>query len=134
MFRDTSQEENLSTVGSIDPYKVINLFDIQNIVLVAVEIEARGKRTGKLPEKGAWIKKVWNMVLTEMPEAEGCRLLWNRVFFAFPSQDVEALKEKFRKLLQELFDSSLESFCIISEAEGTVENKIRLLDDLEHEI
>ena len=134
MCEEHSQDEYLSTVGSLDAVKVISRFGLQPIVLVAVEIEGREKRTGKLPEKGAWVRTLWERVLADQPNAEGCRLMWSRVFFAFPAQDVEALKGKFGRLLQELFDPALESFCVLTEATGSLDHKVRVLDELEHEI
>lgn len=126
--------EYLSTVGEINPLRVLERFGKGPVVLCIVAIWTRGAMTGNLEEKGAWTHSFWNAVLTTLPEVGGCRLSWNTLFFAMPSTGIAEAVNKFSDLLRTHQDACLETFCVLCEVKGEAEHKIDVLDVMGHEV
>ena len=131
--KPNSQNAHLSTVGGIDPRTVLEKFDSDPAVIILIAIWARDGQTGLLEEKGSWIKDLWRTVLVRFPDIQGCRLLWNTIFFAVPGADASSVKEEFRKIFRMLLNPSLESLCILGEAYGSPSDKLSIFDSMEDE-
>lgn len=69
-----------------------------------------------------------------LPQAAGCRLGWNTVFFAVPNADAAQVAQRFNGLLQAHQDACLMSFCVLCEVAGEPEHKLDVLDALGHEV
>jgi hypothetical protein len=127
------QNAHLSTVGGIDPRRALEKFECDPAVIILIAVWARDGQTGQLEEKGLWIEDLWRIVLVRFPDVQGCRLLWNKVFFAVLGADVSSVKEEFRQIFQMLLRPSLESLCILGEAYGSPTDKISIFDSMEDE-
>lgn len=129
--------DNLSTVAQserFNPYQALEQFEEKPVVLVAVAIEPKGSRTGRLEERGAWIQALWSAVRAQQPRLHGCRLGWDSVFFIGDTTAIDDVQEKFRQTLQSLRDPALESRCILSLAEGTALERGQMLDEMQHDL
>ena len=124
----------LSTTSAADPLTVLDKFGSEQIVMITLAVEPRHTRTGHLEKKGQWIKSVWQLVLSAMPEIQGCRLSWNTLFFIAASRELESVGEQFQGILKSVYDSDLVSFCVLSEAEGAPNVKLMQLDRMLGEI
>lgn len=126
--------EHFSTVGGLDPLRVLEQFGTEPVVLCAVAVWTRQTMTGSLDEKGIWVRSFWDAVLRAVPQASGCRLGWNTVFFAVPDVGVAQVAQRFNDLLQARQEACLTSFCVLCEVSGEPKHKLDVLDVLGHEI
>ncbi len=126
--------EYLSTDAEMNPLCLLEPFGEKPIIFCAVAVWTRGVMTGNLAEKGGWVRRFWKAAHKEFPQAVGCRLGWNTLFFAVLSQDTAKVNKQFTELLSSYQDECLTSFAVICKAEGTPEHKIDVLDALGHEI
>ncbi len=134
MQEATPKTEYLSTVGEMNPIRVLELFDANSVVLCVVAVWTRQTMTGNLEEKGKWLHSFWEAALLALPEAAGCRLLWNSLFLALPGLSIAQCSERLSRLLQSHQDPCLESYCVLCEVEGEPEHKLEVLDALQHEV
>jgi hypothetical protein len=132
-LKANGQNAHLSTVGGIDPGRALEKFDSDPVVIILIAIWASDGQTGLLGEKGAWIEELWRIVLVRFPDVQGCRLLWNTIFFAVPSADASSVKEEFRKILRMLLRPSLESLCLLAEAHGSPTDRLSILNSMQDE-
>ena len=135
--RNGSNRENLdclSTIGELDPLRILEKFGNSSVLLVAIAVETRPSSAGGLAEIGDWIKKTWNLTLERMPGVQGCRLLWDKVFFAFPGIDSDQVKSSFQRILKRTRDDVHLSRCVIHQADGDPRSKLLVLDDMEHDL
>ena len=134
MQQATSETELLSTVGEMNPLKVLQPTGKEPVVLCVVAIWTRHTLTGNLEAKGAWVHAFWEAALKTLPGIVGCRLSWNTLFFAVPDAGTVEAVQQFRNLLAAHQDACLESFCVLCEAEGDTKHKLDVLDVLGHEV
>lgn len=131
----TAEEENrLSTVGELNPMRVLEQFGPDPVALIAIAVWTKGSSGGLLEQKGEWVKAVWRALLADMPKLEGCRLLWNIFFFAIQTDDPGALKERVKSVLSHFNDPALRSYCVIAEATGTPSDKMAVLEEMQGEV
>lgn len=134
---EVAETDFLSTIPSeraFNPWDVLGQFDSQPVVLVAIAIEPRGTRTGRLEERGAWLQELWYKTLTQMPTLHGSRLGWDTVFFIVDTPDVEKTQALFQPLLASLRDLELESRCILALTEGGPPERGQLLCEMQHDL
>lgn len=131
---DAGRGEHLSTVGERDPLKVLAKLGAGPLVIVVVAVEPEHAATGRLEEKGAWVKSLWRLTLSTIPEAEGCRLSWNTLFFAVPGQSAESVVARFQELLTASRQPGLESLCLLFESVGTPAGRMAELDEMLDEV
>jgi len=129
-----AETEYLSTVGEMNPLRVLEPFGEQHAVLCVVSIWTRQTAVGHLEEKGEWLRSFWEAALLALPDVGGCRLLWNSLFFVLPNFSVTQSIERLGQLLYSHQDSFLESLCVLCKAEGKPEHKLDVLDVLQHEV
>lgn len=134
MQEATAETEHLSTVGDLNPLRVLEQSGTGPIVLCAVAVWTRRTMIGNLEEKGIWVRSLWGAALKVLPKTAGCRLGWNTVFFAVPDVGVAQVAQRFSELLQIRQDARLMSFCALCEAYGEPQHKLNVLDVLGHEI
>ena len=101
--------------------------------MAAVAVESKASALRLSEEKGAWIRRLWQGALADMSGIGGCRLLWNSLFFAVPDMTIEEAMLHFGRLLRSAQDPLLESLCVLSPVMGTPEQKLVVLDGVEHE-
>jgi hypothetical protein len=123
--------EYLTTVGELNPLLVFEQFGAREVVAIAVAIWTIGPQTGLLEERGEWIRRFWQVVLKQMPNAQGTRLLWHTVFFVVPTTDAFFIAEQFKQLLKTLSEPALESYCLIGVMSGSAMEKLQLLDEMQ---
>jgi len=126
--------EYLSTVEVLNPLRVLEQFGSGPVVLCAVAVWTRQTMTGNLDEKGVWVRSFWEAVVKTVPEAAGCRLGWNTLFFALPNENLTLTVKQFSDLLQSRHDVCLTSFCVLCEVSGKPQHKLDVLDVLGHEV
>jgi hypothetical protein len=126
--------DHLSTVGERNPLKVLEVFASTPLVIVVLSIDPKHSLTGGLEKKGEWVKSIWHLTLSLIPEAEGCRLSWNTLFFAIANQSIESVKGRFQEILKSSRNFDLESRCVLHEAAGTPVDKLGQLDDMLGEV
>ncbi len=132
MQQAATSTEHLSTFGGSDLRQVFEPSP-GPVVLCQTTIWTRQTMTGNLEEKGAWVHRYWNAVRQEMPEAQGCCLGWNSVFFALPNGKITYAVERFGEVLRSLRDADLMNFCVLCEAAGAPVHTIDVVDVLGHE-
>lgn len=125
--------EHLSTFGGRDRHQALHPFGLEPVVLCQAAVWTRQKMTGCLEEKSVWVHRYWDAVRQAMPEAEGCRLGWNTVFFALPNENITQAVQSFGEVLRSRQEADLMSFCVLCEVAGEPMHKIDVLDVLEHE-
>ena len=133
----TSKTEYLSTMatGKLNPEEVLAQFGSRPVILAAIQVTPRIGSTGQREERGAWIHKIWSAALTAMPDLQGCRMGWDSVFFVTDDTDLENIKQPFRQAHCSVRDPGLKSWCIVSEALGSPDEKGRLLyHDMQHDL
>lgn len=128
------EAEYLSTVGALDPRLVFERVGARPAVMVAVAVWAADGPTGRLEEKGRWVREFWRAVSETVPEAEGVRRLWNTLFFLVPAADPLQVKERFRAALNSVPGENLRSFCVLAPSSGDPQRDLLLLDEMESEI
>ena len=133
MQETATATENLSTFGGRDLHQALKPFGLAPIVLCQTAVWTRQTMTGCLSEKGTWVHGYWNAMRQALPEAEGCRLGWNTVFFALPNENITQAVKRVGDVLQSLQETHLSSFCVICKVTGEPEHKIDVLEVLEHE-
>ncbi len=124
-------DEHLTTVGELNPLLVFEQFDTGPVVIVMLAVWARGIQTGLLEERGAVVRRLWQVTLQQMPTAHGMRLLWHTLFFAIPTDDVLTVAKQFKQSLRALYDPALESYCLIDKVSGPPMAKFQLMDEMQ---
>lgn len=134
MQRAKAETEYLSTVGEMNPLRVLEPFGAEPIVLCVVAVWTRQTMTGNLEDKGIWVHSFWEASLEALPQAGGCRLGWNTLFFAVSNVGAAQATQRFNDLLQARQDACLMSFCVLCEAAGEPKHKLDVLDVMGHEV
>ena len=133
MQQTAVQTDHLSTFGGSDLRQVFEPSGLGHVVLCQVAIWTRQTMTGQLEEKGVWVHRYWDAVRQAIPEAEGCRLDWNSIFFALPNGKLAEAVQHFGEVLRSLREPDLVSFCVLCEVPGEPMHKIDVADVLGHE-
>lgn len=131
---DSGRGDHLSTIGERNPLKVLEVFENIPLVIVVIAVEPKHSPIGELEKKGEWIKSTWHLSLSVIPEAEGCRLSWNIIFFAIANQSIASVEDRFQEILNSSGNTDLESFCILHKAIGSPNDKLKQLDDMLGEV
>ena len=126
--------EHLSTFGGSNLRPMLKSFGVGPVILCQSAIWTRQTMTGQLEEKGAWVHRYWDTVRQAIPESEGFRDGWNRVFLALPSKNITESVQRFSGVLQLCYEPNLMSFCVLCEVAGEPMHKIDVVDVLGHEI
>ena len=126
--------EHLSTFGGRDLRQALKPFGLAPVVLCQAAIWTRHTMTGCLAEKGSWVHRYWKAVRQAIPEAEGCRDGWNRVFFVLPNENITVAVQRFGDVLQSCQEANLISCCVLCEVAGEPKHKIDVSDVLGHEV
>lgn len=104
------------------------------ILLITLGIYPRVGETGMLEERRNWLRQFWERVLLVTTELSGCSLLWTKLFFVTNEVNKSEIINQFQIILQDMQDNRFLSFCIFGIASGVSEDRIMLLDVMNHEL
>jgi hypothetical protein len=126
----SNKNEFLTTLDKWDLPSLVQITECETWVACLILIRGRGSGNSLLEMKGQWIKKIWNIVLTEMPFVLGHRLAWSELLFLTPMPYQEILLPKFSQILQSLSMPELESRCLFELIEGDIEAKLMIISKM----
>jgi hypothetical protein len=128
------RDENLSTLDERNPLRILECFNGSPALLFLIQIENKDSPVGRLEERGDWVHKCWEQVLSKLPNVQGCRLMWTLLFFAHPIQSQQRVTEILTNILQELRIPDLQSLCVLYESLDESEDKLQVLNELQEEV
>lgn len=103
---------HLSTSNGLSVFQLLAKIHFENALLVLTSVVPRDLGTGRLKEQNVWVETLWEKVLQNFPDAIGCRVLWNTLFFAFNGNNAEKVESYFHSLLIDLRTDQLQSVFI----------------------
>ncbi len=115
---ERNEAEYLTTIEKWDLLGLIAHGGDGPVVLAAIEVLPRHARTGLLEERGRWIHKVWDAVLSKMPDVAGHRISWSQLLFICKGADIQAAEDQFAEILRSCQEEELKSLCVLSTASG----------------
>jgi hypothetical protein len=125
---ERNEAEFLTTIEKWDLVELLARCGIGLNVLIAIDVRPRHTLTGLLEERGRWIRKIWEAVLSKIPDVSGHRMMWSQLLFVCRGIDIHAVETLFAEILQSFKAEELKSLCVLSQVGGGLDAKLAEVD------